>query len=202
MNEAIGWLLNNWIEVFGSVSGLVYIYFSLRRSIWLWPVGLITSLAFVMVFYESRLYADMALQLYYCFASIYGWLFWVFGKKHGTSTREQKELPITRLSLSQWILSGIITIILTMLYFPMGNAFHASFPLLDGFVTAASIVATWMLARKILEQWLIWIFIDALSVGMLVAKEKYVAAGLMVVYSLLAVKGYFKWLNDFRRQNG
>lgn len=202
MNVIINWLQNNWIEVFGSISGLVYIYFSLRRSIWLWPVGLITSAAFVIVFFESRLYADMALQIYYCMASIYGWFFWIFGKKRNTTVQEKKELPISRLTPLQWLIAALITTILTGVYLPLGNAFHASFPLLDGWVTAASIVATWMLARKILDQWLIWIVVDALSVGMLVAKEKFMAAGLMLVYTLLSVMGYFKWLNDFRKQNG
>ncbi|MEJ5264128.1 MAG: nicotinamide riboside transporter PnuC [Bacteroidales bacterium] len=202
MNVIVNWLINNWVEVFGSISGLVYIYFSLRKSLWLWPVGLVSSLAFIIVFYESRLFADMALQIYYCIASIYGWIFWVFGKKNTITARDTEELPISRLSTMQWIVATAVTIALTLFYLPLGNAFHASFPLLDGFVTAASIVATWMLARKILDQWLIWIVVDALSTGMLVAKEKYVAAGLMLVYTLLAIIGYYKWLNDFRKQNG
>ncbi|MGC8803347.1 MAG: nicotinamide riboside transporter PnuC, partial [Bacteroidales bacterium] len=111
-------------------------------------------------------------------------------------------LPISRLKPIHWFYAALVTVILALLYLPLGNAFHASFPLLDGFVTAASIVATWMLARKILDQWLIWIVVDALSMGMLVAKERFVAAGLMLVYTLLAIVGYYKWLNDFRKQNG
>ncbi|MGC8824195.1 MAG: nicotinamide riboside transporter PnuC [Bacteroidales bacterium] len=202
MNGIIDWLRSNWIEIFGSVSGLVYIYFSLRKSVWLWPVGLVTSIAFVVVFYESRLFADMSLQLYYCVASIYGWIFWLFGKKGSIPAHEKKELPISRLKPIHWFYAALVTVILILLYLPLGNAFHASFPLLDGFVTAASIVATWMLARKILDQWLIWIVVDALSMGMLVAKERFVAAGLMLVYTLLAIVGYYKWLNDFRKQNG
>ncbi|MCX7986981.1 MAG: nicotinamide riboside transporter PnuC [Bacteroidales bacterium] len=202
MNGFSDWLLNNWIELFGSISGLIYIYFSLRRSIWLWPVGLITSAAFVVVFYEARLFADMALQLYYCFASIYGWIFWLFGKKRHYKSVENKELPISRLTFFQWLISAALVVILTLIYLPLGNAFHASFPIVDGLVTAASIVATWMLARKILDQWLIWIGVDALSAIMLIAKEKYLAAGLMIIYTILAVLGYLKWLKDFRKQNG
>lgn len=202
MNGIIDWLYSNWIEIFGSVSGLVYIYFSLQKSIWLWPVGLITSIAFAVVFYESRLFADMSLQLYYCVASIYGWVFWLFGKKDSAPSHEKKELPITRLKPIHWFVAALVTIMLTLVYLPFGNAFHASFPILDGFVTAASIVATWMLARKILDQWLIWIVVDAITTGMLIAKEKFVAAGLMLVYTLLAIVGYYKWLNDFRKHNG
>ncbi len=198
MNYFAEWVVRNWIEIIGTLSGFLYIYFSIKQNIWLWPVGFLTSFAFIFVFAESRLFADMALQIYYCLASMYGWFFWKFGNKKQFTKRESRgELPITRLTYIQWILTIAVTIIITTIYIPIGKIFHASYPLLDGWVTAASIVATWMLARKILDQWLIWIVVDLLSAGMLLTKQKYLAALLMLVYTFLAIIGYIKWSNTY-----
>jgi nicotinamide mononucleotide transporter len=201
MNAFIGWLLHNWVEVFASISGLIYIYFSLKQSIWLWPVGFVSSLAFIIVYFDARLFADMSLQVYYCVTSIYGWFFWIYGKKHSSSIKEEKKLPISRLTPLQWIIVIIVTLTLTAAYYPFGNIFHASFPLLDGFVTAGSIIATWLLARKIIDQWIIWIFVDGISTVMLVFKGKYIASVLMLIYTVLAIVGYYKWLKEYYLQN-
>lgn len=197
MMLALDWLKDNWVELFGSLSGLLYIWFSLRHSIWLWPVGFFSSAAFVLVFYSTSLYADMTLQVYYCVASIYGWLHWKYGK----NARQHDVLPIFKLKVYQWLLVIFTIGILTLIYQPIGIYFQASYPIIDGFITAGSIVATYLLARKILDQWLIWIVVDALSVVLLVIKHKYMAAGLMFIYTILAIFGYFKWLHDYKNQS-
>ena len=191
-------ILNNWIELFGTVSGLIYIIFSYRHSVWLWPIGIATSAAYIIVFYDTALYADMLLQVYYLFVSVYGWLHWVLGKQ---VTKATHELKISRLKPYQWFVCIIVTGALTLLYLPFGKYFNAAFPLIDGFITAGSIVATWMLTRKIVEQWIFWVILDATSVILMIAKDKYPTAILMSVYTILAAAGYFKWLKDYKLQN-
>jgi len=77
----VEWLLSNTTELLGAILGIVYIFFSIRQNILTWPTGLLTSILYVIVFFQAKLYADMGLQVYYVFISIYGWYFWLKGKK-------------------------------------------------------------------------------------------------------------------------
>jgi nicotinamide mononucleotide transporter len=191
------WIVENWIELFGTITGLLYIWFSIKHSLWLWPIGFLTSAAYIIVFYQSKLFADMALQVYYVFASIYGWVHWVYGKQKSGNTGK---LRISKLKTYQWIVAIIACVVLTLAYYPLGVYFNASFPIWDGFVTAGSIVATWMLTRKIVEQWLFWVIIDGATIALLVAKERYLTVILMTVYTIMAILGYLKWLKDYKAQ--
>lgn len=186
----MNWFIQNYVEVLGAVTGLIYLYFSVNRLIWLWPFGILTSLVYTWVFFHSRLFADMSLQVYYFFVSIYGWYFWLRGgvKKNG------KELPVSRLSRKMFYFSLAFILILTATsgYFLKTWA-NSSLPYMDAFTTAASIAATWMLARKILENWLFWIVIDLISMGMYIYKDLYATAVLFLVYSSIAILGYFNW---------
>ena len=197
-DKLILWLTNNYIELFGFLTGGLYIILSIMQSVWLWPVGLVTSATYIVVFFQSTLYADMALQVYYLLVSIYGWYFWVFGKK---KNQELGDVKISKLNPIYWVWAVIVTLVLTVaLYFPMKKYTNASNPLWDGFVTAGSVVATWMLARKILEQWLIWIIVDGASIALFFIKGLYMTAILFIAYTILAFVGYLKWVNDFKKQ--
>lgn len=97
------WLFLHWTEIAGSIFAIVYLYFSIREKIWLWPTGFITSLFFLVVFFESRLYADMGLQVYYMGVSLYGWFHWA-GKRQ--LLEPETKLPTTSLTLWQWLQIG------------------------------------------------------------------------------------------------
>jgi nicotinamide mononucleotide transporter len=197
LENVLSWAICNWIELFGTISGLLYIWFSIRHSIWLWPIGLLTSAAYIIVFYQSKLFADMSLQVYYLIVSIYGWFHWVFGKQKLDKTGE---LKISKLKPYQWIIAITACVFLTIAYYPLGKYFGASYPIWDGLITGGSIVATWMLTRKIIEQWIFWIIIDGASIGLVIAKERYLTVILMTVYTVMAFVGYMKWKKDFKLQ--
>ncbi|HDR88582.1 MAG TPA: nicotinamide riboside transporter PnuC [Bacteroidetes bacterium] len=190
--------LNLVIEIFGAVTGLIYLYFSIRQNIWLWPLGIFTSSVYIYVFFVSKFYADMGLQGYYLVVSIYGWYHWL----HGASGNRSDELPVSRTSRRQWVVLLIITLVLFVLMAWVLERFTDSdVPRWDAFTTAASITATWMLARKLLEHWLIWVVVDAVSMGLYVYKGLYPTVGLFAVYTLMAVKGYVEWKKDLLQQN-
>ena len=158
MNILIKWLSENYLEAFGMVSGLVYIYYSIKQNILLWPLGIITSGIFVFIFLRVTLYADMSLQLYYVVVSFYGWYFWLKGKHKDTPSGK---LRISILKTWQWPILIIITLIMGFVLNYIFSTFtNASNPMWDSMVTAGSIAATWMLARKLLEQWLVWIVVN------------------------------------------
>ncbi len=192
------WLWENIVEVLGAIAGLIYLYFSLKQIIYLWPLGILTSLLYLVVFYNARLYADMSLQIYYFFISIYGWYFWLKGGIKTDSGREK--LKISTLSLKMWLILVFAILILTLISgYILSNFTNSSLPWWDAFTTSASIVATWMLARKILENWLFWIVIDIISLLMYIYKGLYPTVILFLVYSFMAFAGYLQWKKDLKK---
>ena len=190
------WLSGNYIELLGAVLGFAYIFFSIRQNILTWPVGLLTSLLYIWVFFDSKLYADMSLQMYYVIVSIYGWYEWVKGKS--TSLESEDILKVSRLSMKLGLILILASIVIFLLmWFVLRNYTDSPVPFGDSLATSLSIVATWMLARKILEHWLIWIFVDAFSCGLFWYKGLHPTVILFVVYSGMAVVGFIEWKKTF-----
>jgi nicotinamide mononucleotide transporter len=187
------WLLNNKIELLGAILGIVYIVFSIQQNILTWPTGLLTSVIYVAVFFNARLYADMGLQVYYVAISIYGWYFWIKGKKPQNTT----QVPVKNTPGLLWIKLTFGSVVLyTILLYILLNWTNSDVPYMDSFTTALSIVATWMLAKKYIEHWLLWIFIDAFSAGLYIYKGLWPTAVLFIIYTIMAVLGYIEWKKD------
>lgn len=196
MDILFKWLSGNYIELLGAILGFAYILFSIRQNIWTWPVGLLTSVLYVWVFLTTKLYADMGLQIYYVFISIYGWYEWVKGK----SSEGNEKLHITRLSLKMGLVLVFISVLVFLLmWYILENFTDSPVPFADSLATTLSIVATWMLARKILEHWLVWIFVDAFSIGLFWYKDLYPTVVLFVIYTVMALVGFFEWKKEWRQ---
>lgn len=193
--ELIIWLGKNYVELLGSLLGLVYIFFSIRQSIFTWPVGLITSALYVYVFLSAKFYADMLLQVYYIAISIYGWYHWVKG-----NPSKNADLQVSRMPRSYYYPLLIVSVLLSLLFiFGLKNYTDSPVPVADSITTALSIVATWMLARKYYEHWMIWIFVDFFSAGLYVWKGLWMTAILFVVYTIMAILGYISWKKDWKK---
>lgn len=187
------WLLDNYVEVCGTITGFLYLGFSIRQHFLTWPVGLMNALFYVAVFFSAKIYADMALQFYYVAISIYGWWVWHQGRS------EIQTLEVTRTSRKLWIkLLLAIFILFVFIAFILYKYTDSQVPLWDALVTAVSIVATWMLAQKKIEHWLLWVIVDAVSIGLFIMKELYPTTVLFLVYTVLAVYGYFEWRKDLK----
>jgi nicotinamide mononucleotide transporter len=201
-SDLFHWLQGNpdlIIEGLGVITALIYLFFSIRQKIWLWPFGILTSSFYIYVFFKGRLYADMGLQVYYLIISFYGWYFWIFGAKGQDKLKVavlNRRLTIILLILTfviYWILVLALKILPSLLEILPSDLLYW-----DAFTTAASIIATWMLARKIIEQWLVWILVDMISMGLYLYKGLYLTAGLFLIYTVLAFVGYWQWKKELK----
>ncbi len=189
------WINNNYIELLGLVFGLLYILLSIKQNIWCWPAGFITSALYVYVFFESKFYADMGLQVYYVFVSIYGWYNWMFGAK--SNKQDDLKISKTNSKLALYLLLATIVLFIFIAYILI-NYTDSEVPYWDAFTTAASFVATWMLAKKIIEHWIICIIVYSVSLGLYIYKGLYPTVILFTVYTILAILGYFEWKKQIK----
>lgn len=192
MDKILNYIQVNWVEITGSILSLIYLYLSIKQKVSLWVFGFLASALYVIVFFDSKLYADMSLQVYYLVVSIYGWINWKRGK-------EEKELPATVTNRKTWLQLALATIgIYFIYYFVLRYFTDSTIPKSDSVVGALSIIATWMLARKLIDNWIVWIVVDAFCVGLYLYKELYTTAGLFVVYTIMAIVGYFQWKKSIK----
>lgn len=196
--QIINWIAKNWIEIAGTVLGIAYIFLSVKQNILTWLMGLLTSILYIYVFFTSKFYADMSLQVYYVWVSIYGWILWAKGK---TPNTDKAELPTTNVGKKMIVKLTIISILLWIgIYFILKEFTDSPIPFGDAFTTAFSIVATWMLARKIIEHWIIWVVVDFISIILYIYKGLYPTAILFVIYTGAAVWGYFEWKKELKTE--
>ena len=187
------YLIDNCVEITGAVLSLIYLYLSIREKAGLWIFGFFASLLYIWVFYHSKLYAEISLQFYYLFVSVYGWISW----QQKSETTQSKVLQITTLSKNQYIPYFLGTIGVFLIYYVVLRFLTDSpVPVADSVVGSLSIIATWMLARKKIENWLVWILADAFACGLYFYKGLYPTAILFVVYTVMAVVGYFQWKSN------
>jgi len=185
------------LEIFGTIVGLVYLWLEYKASIYLWIASIIMPAIYIFVYYDAGLYADAGINVYYLLAAIYGWIFWTFGGKKN----EKGKLPITHtptrfiLPLTLVFIVAFIIIAWILISFT-----DSSVPFLDSFTTALSIIGMWMLARKYVEQWLVWIGVDIVSSGLYVYKELNFTAALYALYTIIAIFGFLKWKRIMQSQ--
>jgi nicotinamide mononucleotide transporter len=181
-----------WIEWVAAIAGAVSVYLSARQKILSWPTAIVNVSLYTFVFYESGLYSDMGLQVVYLILSVYGWYQWLHGGAHRTALR------VSRASARVWLISAAAAMV-----FWLGLARYTStlpgvaLPYLDSGLTTLSLVAQWMMTRKILENWMLWIIADIIYVPMYVSKDLYVTAGLYAVFLVLAVMGLMQWRRSY-----
>ncbi|QQS28686.1 MAG: nicotinamide mononucleotide transporter [Sphingobacteriales bacterium] len=178
------------LEIIGLLSGIVYVILAARAIIWCWPVGLVNVGAFLFINYEAKLYADTALQVVYLFLTLYGWYKWMEKPENKDNT-----LMITDTNKQQWIYIAIVFVVSTVfLSLITGRYTDTDVPVWDAVVTALSLIATWMVAHKKIENWLVWIVADILYIGLYYYKEYYLLVILFFIYIIVAIQGYFYWL--------
>ena len=178
---------NRW-EILAVIFGIISVYLSTREHIWSWPTALVNVTLYFIVFLEAKLYADMGLQVVYFALSLYGWYEWLYGGENRT------ELHVSRVTRSlgvRLLLIGLASA--ALLGTILARFTDASLPYLDSATTSTSLVAQWMMTRKILENWAVWVVVDVVYVGMFIFKKLYLTAGLYAVFLVLAVMGFIQW---------
>jgi nicotinamide mononucleotide transporter len=183
------YLTENYIEVTATLLSLIYVWLSVKQKLSLWLFGFLSAALFAVVFFQAKLYAVMTLQFYYLAVSVYGWLSWKKGK-----TAAGDELTVKKISSREVLIFTLVTFVVFLIYYYiLENHTDSPLPLIDSATTALSITATWMLARKIIEHWLIWIVVDVISASLYLYKELYSTSLLFVVYTIMAVVGFLQW---------
>lgn len=183
----------NAIEIVAAVFGVVSVFLSVRQNIWSWPTAIVNVGLYIFVFFGAKLYADTGLQVVYVVLNAYGWYHWMYGGKNRT------ELPVSRTSarLGAFLvalgLTGTIAIG-TLL----ARTTDASLPYLDSMTTSTSLVAQWMMTRKLLENWIVWVSVDVVYIGMYIYKSLYITAVLYFVFLVLSAMGYIQWKRSLR----
>ncbi len=203
-----------FLEAFAAISGLISVYFLTKQTIWCWPTGLASVAAAAIVFYDSFLYSDMILHVYYIGMNVYGWIHWLRPGK------DRAELPVAVMRPAQNVLWAIVTLLLVMAWgwsmshldviagwvlvnidgsigwaqsWSQGNAPIPAYPYGDAFTTVASLIAMWFMARKLLENWAYWFIIDIVAISIYILKGLYLFAGQYTIFLVLCVMGYREW---------
>ena len=265
------WIAENIVEIFGAVTGIAYVILEIKRNIWLWPLGIVTSAVYIYVFGREGFYANMGLQGYYLVISVYGWYMWrraqgnsaiiarsassivapgdtqitlspenpiarrasSIAEPADTQTTLSPENPIARRASSivepgdpqsplpaenpenidgtlkdagtdilridrttaLWCAIASVTL-WAVLWFILDRATDSPVPVWDGLIASLSVVATWMLTRKYIEQWYVWIFANAIAVAVYLASGLYPTAMLFLVYFGMAIVGAREWARD------
>lgn len=180
----------NPFELVGVVTGILGVWLTTRQKIWCWPVGLVSVVAFIVVFFRAKLYAAMGLQFVYVGLIGYGWYSWLYGGE-GHLSLIVSRLPRRLVAFLAMAGAGASL----ALGFWLGRSTDEALPHLDGFTTSFSLVAQWMQARKYLENWVVWVVVDVVYVGMSLSQGLTLTAGLYLIYICLALLG----LRDWRR---
>ena len=184
----ITFLAGHWLDIVTTVLGLAYILLEYRASIWMWAVGFAMQALGIVLYYQKGLYADCGMEFYYLAMTVYGYWKWI----HGTASKEA--LPIRhfpRKLVFPWIV--IIAVVWGLIYWLLITFTNSNVPLADSFTTALSIVGIWALAHKYLEQWFIWIAVDAVTCVLYFYKDIPFKASLYALYVVIAIMGWRKW---------
>mgnify|MGYP001546449262 FL=1 len=176
------------LEAIAVVFGIVSVYLSTRENIWSWPTALINVALFSALFLKSGLYSDTGLQVVYFVLSLYGWYEWLYGGTGRTA------ITVSRTSRKTWIVLGSIGVVVWALLGTITSRLPGTaLPYVDAATTTISLLAQWMMTRKLIENWLIWIAVDVVYVGMFIFKGLYLTAFNYGIYLALAVLGYIAW---------
>jgi nicotinamide mononucleotide transporter len=172
----------------GFVFGVAGVWLSVRQNIWTWPVGLVNVTLYFFIFLRAGFYSDTGLQVVYFVLLLYGWYHWRFGGP------ARGALPVTRTPVRTWTLLAVGG---AVIWFVLGTVTAqlrgATLPFLDAATTTVSLVAQYMMTRKYLEAWAVWIAVDIVYVGMWLSRSLYLTAVLYAVYLALAVVGHREW---------
>jgi nicotinamide mononucleotide transporter len=177
----------NLFEYVAAAFGMVSVYLSVRQNIWSWPTAIVNVGMYTVVFYHSRLYADMGLQVVYLIISVYGWYEWLYGGKGHT------ELHVSRTSRRLGTLLVGIGIVSS---FVLGAGLYRTTdaaPFVDAATTSTSLIAQWMMTKKLVENWVVWVAVDVVYIGLYIYRDLYVTSFLYLVFLILSIMGYRQW---------
>ena len=170
----------------------VSVYLQTRENIWNWPTAIVSVVMYTVVYVKSGLYSDAGLQMYFLVTSIYGWVHWIRGGQ-GHSV-----LHVTRASAKVWTWCVVLGVAFWFVDATLTSRLKGvAFPYIDAATTTVSLIAQWMITRKLLENWILWIVVNVVYVPVLLLKGLYPTALLYLVMLFIAIKGFIDWRRSY-----
>jgi len=193
----IDWINKNWVEITGAVSALIYLILEIKQKWTFWIVGIFSSAFYVYIFFQAGLFAETGLNGFYILMSFYGLYCW-----RGSSTGVDENRGFRFIdSKTFYILLFLFVISFGIAFIVLSNINNAQMPVPDAFITILSIIATWMSAKKIVECWYVWIFVNIFATGLYVHQKLYPTAILFTVYSILSFTGLIEWRKSIKNND-
>ncbi|MBN3521097.1 nicotinamide mononucleotide transporter [Algoriphagus lutimaris] len=198
----IQWLLDGLIKGLQQMSllegiavffGIASVFYSIKENIWVYPTGIISTLIYVWICFQYKLYADMGINAYYFSMSIYGWYVWTHPKEGETV------LPVTWLKPSGWFFSIVLFLFsYLVLYLILSQFTDSDVPYWDSFTTASAFVGMWLMAKKKVENWIFWIITDLVSIPLYFYKGLILTSFQFTFFTVLAIMGLLAWIKSER----
>lgn len=182
------------LEALAFVSGLWTVWLAARNNHWTWPIGVLNSAAFVVVFWQARLYFDSGLNVFYVATGLWGWATWLFGGVRHTPK------PVERVTRQEGLLVLLTVTLLTAIFWRGALAINDAAPFADALTTALSIGAQWLMMRRFLEHWAFWIAADLVYIPLYLSRGLALTAVLYAIFLLLCLRGVVEWRAILRRQ--
>ena len=193
----------SYIEFFGTIFYAISVWLAVKNKVLTWPISIVGVTLFAILFFQIQLYSDLLEQFYYLATAAWGWWVWVHPKSKEQTDQQSKELVVStnsgKANLICAVVIGILTVITTALmsnlHLILPNVFQvaASYPLLDSFTTIMSFVGTYLLIRRKIENWYLWIAVDVIAVWLYYQKDVLFLSLLYACFLVAATKGFFEW---------
>lgn len=185
------------LESFAVILSIGYVILAVKENILAWYCAFISVSIYIYLSLNAQLYAETLLQVFYLIMAVVGWYQWNFQKNKNQFVKKIIQLPLKKHLLNISI-SSLATLIIGYIF---SKYTQAALPFVDAFTTVFSLYATWMVAQKVLENWLYWIVIDLVSSFLYISRELYLSGLLFITYTILAIFGYFSWKKSFDKQH-
>jgi nicotinamide mononucleotide transporter len=190
---AVGLAQMSWLEAIAVFFGIASVIYSMKENIWVYPTGIISTLIYVWICLEFKLYADMGINAYYFSMSIYGWYVW-------THPKDGKEiLPVTWLKPKGWLIAmAIFVVSYFVLSYVLKDFTDSDVPYWDSFTTASAFLGMWLMAKKKIENWIFWIITDIVAVPLYFYKGLILTSFQFLFFTVLAILGLLAWIKSYR----
>ena len=179
------------------ITGALCVYLAAKENILNWPIAILSVVTYIYIFYHAKLYGDTILQFYFLGTSIYGWYYWSYGKTDSLKS----ERPVSSLVKKDWLIILAIQIIFSVIIGILLDRYtDTDVPFVDGFCTVMSFIAQYLMTRKKLENWLLWIFVDIIYIPLYIHKNLLATSVLYFVFLFIAFQGYLDWKKTLKKQ--
>jgi nicotinamide mononucleotide transporter len=185
----------SWTEIGAVVFAIAYLVLAIRQNVLCWPAALISVTLSLVLFYEAKLYMEAALQVFYIAMAIYGWYQW----RRGGAGHSGVKITLWSKRTHALVIAAVIVLSVGFGAILAART-DAALPYADSFTTIGALVATYMVTKKVLENWAYWFVLDSVAVFVYVARDLYLYALLFVLYLVLIVIGYRRWRREFRAE--